>query len=204
MTFDELLKQEDDSLKTFLQRENELKNVLLQSTEKIDKSFEKVVIELKEMFQKIPYCYNCIEEIFIKDGYKLKVLVYRDTQDDNFISVIKDNEHLIKIYKYDDVTSMNACVDKSLYGKAFILQNLEEIKATIMQALYSVVKSNNEYRKKVIERLEKEVSFLGSAIIQNEEEEQWSDYISYVLHWCSENLQKTDSNILSFDEWKVI
>lgn len=204
MTFDELLKQEDDSLKTFLQRQKKIKNILSQTTENINKNFEKAVVELREIFQKIPYCNNPIVETFEKDGYELKIMAYRNLNCDNFISIYKGFESLIKIYKYEESTSVNKCGDKGLYGKVFVLQNIEKIKSMILQVLCSVVKSNDEFRKHEIKKLEKEVNFLGSVIIQNKEEEQWSDYISYVLQWCSENLQKTDSNILSFDEWNII
>ena len=204
MTFDELLKQDADSLMTFTERRKELENVLLQLTEKIDKNFEKVVVELREIFQKFPYCNKPIVGRFEKDGYELKILAYRDANCDNFICLKKGSETLIKIYKYEQDVSINKSDYKESFGKAFVLQNLEKIKSMILQVLCSVVKSNDEYRKHEIERLEKEVNLLGSAIIQNKEEEQWSDYISYVLQWCSENLQKTDRNILPFDEWKII
>lgn len=204
MTFDELLKQDADSLMTFTERRKELENVLLQLTEKIDKNFEKAVVELREMFLKIPYSHKPIVETFKKDGYELKIVAYRDANCDNCIYISKDSETLIRIYKYEQDTSINKSDYKGFFAKAFVLQNLEKIKSMILQVLCSVVKSNDEYRKNEIEILEKKVSFLGSVIIQNKEEEQWSDYISYVLHWCSENLQKTDRNILSFDEWKII
>lgn len=201
----ELIKQNDDNLNASLEKRKELENVLLQLTDNINKNFESVAKKLREMLQKIPYSREPIQETLEKDGYRLCMLAYRDTKEDNFISIKKGDVCLISIYKYRENIFINDYEeDRSLYTKGFLLQNLEEIKSMLLRLFYSVVKHNEETRKYEIEKLETKIRFLEGINLPNTEEKQWNDYISYVLVWCSENQQKTDNRILSFNEWKHI
>lgn len=201
----ELLKQNEDNRKTLSERKKELENVLSQLTENMNKNFENVAFELRNILKKIPYSHNPIEETLEKDIFKLRILSYRDKKEDNFICIKKGDIILLCIYKYrENIYINNYDNDVSFYTKCFILQNLEEIKAMLLRVLYSVVKQNEASRKYEIEKLETKIRFLEGINLPNIEEKQWSDYISYVLVWCSENQQKTDNHILSFDEWKHI
>lgn len=199
----ELLQQNEYNIKTASEKRKELEGVLSQLTENLNKNFESVAMELREMLQKIPYSREPIQETLKKDIYKLNILSYRDKEEDNFISISKGDVCLICIYKYREYIYINNYdKDLCLNTKVFLLQNLEEIKSMLLRLFYSVVRSNEESRKFEIEKLETKIRLLEGVVTQNVEEKQWSDYISYVLVWCSENQQKTDNRILTFDEWK--
>ena len=199
----ELLKQNEDNIKTSSEKRKELEGVLWQLINNLDMKFQNVALELRGILQKIPYCLEAISETLEKDGYKLSILAYRDKKEDNFISISKGDVCLICIYKYrEDIYINNYEADRRLYTKCFLLQNLEEIKSMLLRLFYSVVRSNEENRKSEIEKLETKIRLLEDVVTPNVEENQWSDYISYVLVWCSENQQKTDNSILTFDEWK--
>jgi hypothetical protein len=204
-TINELLKQNDNNNKTLSERKKELDNVLSQLTENINKNFENVAFELRKILQKIPYSSDTVAETLEKDGYKIYILSYRDAKEDNFICIKKRDLCLISIYKYREcIYTKDSDKAESLYAKVFLLQNVKEIKAMLLRVFYSVVKRSEELRKYEIEKLETKIRILESVNLPNTEEKQWSDYISYVLVWCSENQQKTDNCILSFDEWKHI
>ena len=201
----ELLKQNEDNIKTSSEKRKELEGVLWQLIDNLDMKFQNVALELRGILQKIPYCLKPVSETLEKDGYKLSLLAYRDTKGDNFISIKKGDICLISIYKYrEDIFINDYEEDRSLYAKGFLLQNLEEIKSMLLRVFHSVVKQNEANRKYEIEKLETKIRFLEGVVTQNVEEKQWNDYISYVLVWCSENQQKTDNRILSFNEWKHI
>lgn len=166
----ELLQQNEENLKTFFEKRKELESLLSQLKENINKNFENVVIELKKMLQKIPYCHDTVaEEQIDEDGYKLYMLSYRDTEEDNFIKIKKGKECLITIYKYRDCIFTNTDEDKSLYGKVFLLQNLEEVKSMLLRLFYSVVKRNEEIRKYKIEKLETEIRVLEGVVRKDAE-----------------------------------
>lgn len=199
----ELLQQNEENLKTSSEKRKELEGVLSQLKENFNKTFENVAMELREILQKIPYSREPIQETLKKDIYKLNMLSYRDKEEDNFFSIYKGDICLFKVYKYKEYIHINNYdKDVCLNVKVFILQNLEEIKAMLLRLLYSVVNSNEKSRKTEIEKLETEIKLLKGVVTQDVEEKQWSDYISYVLMWCSENQQKTDDNILTFNEWQ--
>lgn len=202
----ELLQQNEENLKTSSEKRKELEGVLSQLKENFNKNFESVAMELREMLQKIPYSREPIQETLKKDIYKINILAYRDKEEDNFFSIYKGDICLFKVYKYKEYIHINNYdKDVSLNAKVFLLQNLEEIKAMLLRLLNSVVNSNEKSRKSEIEKLETEIKLLEGVVrkeAEGTEEKQWSDYISYVLLWCSENQQKTDDNILSFNEWQ--
>lgn len=199
----ELLQQNEYNIKTASEKRKELEGVLSQLTENLNKNFESVAMELREMLQKIPYSREPIQETLKKDIYKLNILSYRDKEEDNFIGIYKGDICLIKVYKHKEYIHINNYdKDLCLNTKVFLLQNLEEIKSMLLRLFYSVVRSNEESRKFEIEKLETKIRLLEGVVTQNVEEKQWSDYISYVLVWCSENQQKTDNRILTFDEWQ--
>lgn len=200
---DVLLQQNEENIKTSSEKRKELEGVLLQLRENLDKNFEKVALELREMLQKIPYSREFTLETLKKDIYELRILSYRGKVEDNYISIYKGDICLFKVYKYKEHIHINPYnKDVCLNTKVFLLQNLEEVKAMLLRLLYSVVNNNEKSRKYELEKLETEIRLLKGVVTQDVEEKQWSDYISYVLVWCSENQHKTEDSILSFDEWK--
>lgn len=208
----ELLKQNENNLNTTLEKRKELENVLSQLKENLNRNFENVTKELREMLQKIPYSREFFKETLKKDIYELYILSYRDKKEDNFFGIykgdtclLKGDTCLLKVYKYTEDIFINNVNDNNLNAKILVLQNIEEIKSMLLRLLYSVVRSNEESRKSEIEKLETEIKLLEGVVrkdAEGTEEKQWSDYISYVLVWCSENQQKTDNNILTFNEWQ--